>query len=465
MMCSVCENDRCSLGRGIHMRNPSTTASLGSQGDEAMDLRRSSFAIPFRWNERLCFPLPLCCALALCFAFTIVASPVFAQSRVVDAPRANSASQPGARGGVRGMVRESRGGRGESAAPRAVPAPETARPTPASNRSPMSAEANSASGIDAQVAARSEEQDASTGSLEVSAPAVFAGGVPTGIAELKAMQTHLRKISERLLAATVGIRVGSAYGSGVIVSPEGMVLTAAHVAQGANVPCDVILPDGRSVRAKTLGLNRNIDAALVQIVEPGPWPVAAINEGTAPKAGQWCMATGHPGGYERGRKPVLRLGRILETSNAVMVTDCTLVGGDSGGPLFDGEGRVIGIHSRIGGMLTANLHVPVAGFRESWERLERGESWGHLPGQAPFLGVRGAPEGDVAKISEVFPETPAARAGLKAGDVVISFGGKRVGDFTSLTELVGQTEPGARVPLVVRRGDEMLELELVVGKR
>lgn len=413
-----------------------------------MDHRRSSIAIPIRWHQL--FVLVFLWLLA--HAFSV--KPLPAQ------PRGESPPSGTLRNGVRGIVRESRGARGESAAPRAVPAADATRPSQPSTRPPRTTQVEPSRETD-----DGDGRSSATESLEVSAPAIFAGGAPAGIAELKAMQSHLRKISERLLAATVGIRVGSAYGSGVIVSPDGMVLTAAHVAQGANVPCDVILPDGRSVRAKTLGLNRNIDAALVQISEAGPWPVASMVDGPTPKAGQWCMATGHPGGYERGRKPVLRLGRILETSDQVMVTDCTLVGGDSGGPLFDGEGRVIGIHSRIGGMLTANLHVPVAGFRESWERLEKGETWGHLPGQSPFLGVRGAPEGDVAKISEVFPETPASRAGLRAGDIVISFGGKRVGDFNSLTELVGKTEPGAQVRLVVRRGDEMLELDLVVGKR
>ncbi|MFO0867508.1 MAG: trypsin-like peptidase domain-containing protein [Pirellulales bacterium] len=296
-------------------------------------------------------------------------------------------------------------------------------------------------------------------------PAIFAGGVPTGVAELKRMQDHLQKVTERLLAATVGIRVGSAYGSGAIVTPQGMVITAAHVAQSAGVTCDVILSDGRVVRGKTLGLNRNLDAALVQILEPGPWPVAAMAQTDSAKAGQWCIATGHPGGYERGRQPVLRLGRILESSDTVLVSDCTLVGGDSGGPLFDAAGQVIGVHSRIGGMLTANLHVPIGGFRRSWERLEQGESWGHLPGQAPFLGVRGAAEADVARISEVFPDTPAARAGLRVGDIVTHFGSQPVTDFASLTDLVSKSEPGKTIKLSVRRGDEMLELELVVGKR
>lgn len=296
-------------------------------------------------------------------------------------------------------------------------------------------------------------------------PAVFAGGVPSGVSELKAMQSHLRKLSDRLLAATVGVRVGQAYGSGVIVESTGLVLTAAHVAQRATAECEVILLDGTRVPAKSLGLNRNLDAALIQIARQGTYPTVEMAPKESIKAGQWCVATGHPGGVEKGRKPVLRLGRILETSDSVLVSDCTLVGGDSGGPLFDASGRVIGIHSRIGGMLTANLHVPIDGFHRSWERLSASEEWGHLPGQAPFIGVRGAAEEPVARITEVFPETPAERAGIKPGDIVLKLGGEPVTNFASLTDLIGRANPGETLAIVVKRGEERLELRIVIGKR
>lgn len=313
--------------------------------------------------------------------------------------------------------------------------------------------------------------ESSTGQGEVEGqekpevPAVFAGGVPTGVSELKAMQAHLRKLSDRLLNATVGVRVGQAYGSGVIVEKTGLVLTAAHVAQRASTDCEVILLDGSRVPARALGLNRNLDAALIRITKPGTYQTVEMAPKDTIRAGQWCVATGHPGGVEKGRKPVLRLGRILETSDTVLVSDCTLVGGDSGGPLFDASGRVIGIHSRIGGMLTANLHVPIDGFHRSWERLAASEEWGHLPGQAPFIGVRGAAEDSVARITEVFPETPAERAGMKPGDIVLRIGGEAVTNFASLTELIGRANPGENLTIVVKRGDERLELRIVIGKR
>jgi serine protease Do len=103
--------------------------------------------------------------------------------------------------------------------------------------------------------------------------------------------------------------------------------------------------------------------------------------------GQWCVALGHPGGYQDDRGIVLRLGQVLDMSDQAITTNCTLVGGDSGGPLFDMDGRVIGINSRISEQLTNNMHVPVNAFREggAWDRLLKGEVWGRLPGQAQLV--------------------------------------------------------------------------------
>src|SRR5207237_1038368 len=87
-----------------------------------------------------------------------------------------------------------------------------------------------------------------------------------------------------------------------------------------------------------------------------------------------------PGGYQEKRTPVLRLGRVLNASEKSVTTDCTLVGGDSGGPLFDLDGKVIGIHSRIGPSIAFNVHVPVSTYADTWERLAASETWGSMFG-------------------------------------------------------------------------------------
>jgi serine protease Do len=195
------------------------------------------------------------------------------------------------------------------------------------------------------------------------------------------------------------------------------------------------------------------------------WPYLKMGNSAEVKDGQWCIVTGHPGGYQPGRKPVVRFGRVLSSDDDLIVSDCTLVGGDSGGPLLDMHGDVIGIHSRIGGELTANMHVPVNLYRDSWDRLASSEMWGEVPRGSPYIGVQGDPDAKNAKIAFVEPGQPGDRAGIQAGDVIIKFGDEAVEDFSALAALVSDHEPGDHVKVEVKRGEEVLELEIVIGRR
>jgi serine protease Do len=203
----------------------------------------------------------------------------------------------------------------------------------------------------------------------------------------------------------------------------------------------------------------------MKISDPGPFPFTEMADGESVREGQWCIATGHPGGYQEGRTPVFRVGRVLLIDKFALTTDCTLVGGDSGGPLFDMDGKVIGINSRIGRFLTANLHVPVSTYKSSWDRLVKGDRWGHFPGTGPFIGVKGAMEATDAKIAQVYPDTPAAKAGIEAGDIIVRYDGKPVSDFASLQLLVNDNSPGDKVQIELQRGDRRVQVELIVGKQ
>lgn len=324
------------------------------------------------------------------------------------------------------------------------------------------AEAPAANG---QEANRSTSERPAGVAVSAEVATLFAGANPSSVSDLKRMQEHLRKLIEQVTPATVGIRQGPAHGSGVIVSSDGYVLTAAHVSQKADANVEIILANGRRVKGRTLGLHRSLDAGLIKITDEGPWPFVEVGQSNDVRPGQWCLALGQPGGVERGRNPVLRFGRVLEANAELLVSDCTLIGGDSGGPLFDVSGKVIGIHSRIGGRLTDNLHVPVNAFTASWDRLLASEVWGHLPGQIPFIGVKGATGAQDARITQVFSDTPADQAGLKVGDIVVKFDGEAVTDFNSLTTLVAKRDPGQEVQVEVRRGEATISLRLVIGKR
>jgi len=297
--------------------------------------------------------------------------------------------------------------------------------------------------------------------------AIFAGATPISVSDLRAMQQQIQEIAKKVIPCTVGVRVGHSYGSGVIVNKEGYILTAAHVAGKPGEHAMLILHDGRSVSGTTLGMHRTLDAGMVKITAAetanhNEWPYAPLGISAKLVPGQWCLATGHPGGIEPGRAPILRVGRVLSIkADATITTDCTLIGGDSGGPLFDIDGKVIGIHSRIGNPLTVNLHVPVDAYRREWDRLVAGEAWGHTPGVVPYIGVRG--KKGSAKISEVTPNSPAAIGGIQPGDIVLKFNDATVTDFSSLKEFVTNEQPGTRVRLEIRRGDELLQLEIEIG--
>ncbi len=293
---------------------------------------------------------------------------------------------------------------------------------------------------------------------------IFAGDTPKSVEELKAMESHVQRLNAKISAATVGVRVGAAMGSGVIVSETGVVLTAAHVNGKPGLDVDFIFPDGTIKKGKTMGMNRRVDGGMMKITDPGKYPFVERGDSTELKRGQWVVATGHPNGYQKGRRPVLRLGRVLDAGRTTLVTDCKLVGGDSGGPLFDMDGKVVGIHSRISGPIAANMHVPVSTFDADWDRYALGESWGPVGRGGPFIGVEGDPDAGDAKIVAVRPDSPAEKAGIKAGDVIVKFDGRKVNSFERLASLVSGKRPGATVRVEVMRDDEKVALELVVGR-
>jgi serine protease Do len=199
--------------------------------------------------------------------------------------------------------------------------------------------------------------------------------VPKTPQELLALEAQVKQVVAKALPCVVGIRIGTEQGSGVIVSEDGLIMTAGHVCNRANQDAEVLLYDGKVVKAKTLGVFRTGDAGLVKIVEPGKWPFLERGRSAGLKPGDWCVALGHPLGYMKERPPVVRAGRIVQVGDTLLQTDCALVAGDSGGPLLDLQGRIIGIHSRIGGAMNMNFHVPVDLFIAHWDRLLRGEEW------------------------------------------------------------------------------------------
>ncbi|HMO27055.1 MAG TPA: S1C family serine protease, partial [Tepidisphaeraceae bacterium] len=151
---------------------------------------------------------------------------------------------------------------------------------------------------------------------------------PASLDELRSIERDVGTVLEKVMPSVVGVQVGGSQGSGVIVSRDGFVLTAGHVSGPAGQQCTIILEGGRRVRGITLGRNSSIDSGMIRITDPGDYPAAEMGISVALVPGQWVIALGHPGGSRPGRPPVVRLVRVLNTQDSLIITDNTLVGGD-----------------------------------------------------------------------------------------------------------------------------------------
>src|SRR5687767_13242110 len=146
-------------------------------------------------------------------------------------------------------------------------------------------------------------------------PAAARPARPASDDDLKAIQAQVRAVTDQVIPVTVCLQVGSASGSGVIVSEDGLILTAGHVIAGKpGRPLTVVMPDGKRYRGKVLGWDPKIDSGMAILTDKpdggGKWPYAEIAPSKDLKGGQWVVATGHPGGFKKGRPPVVRVGRI-----------------------------------------------------------------------------------------------------------------------------------------------------------
>ena len=419
------------------------------------------------------------------------------------------------------------------------------------------------------------------------------GEAPTSIEQLKAMQEHVAQLYGRIEPAVVNIQSRGGQGSGVVISSDGYILTAAHVISVPNRSAMITFPDGTRARAQTLGLFRNLDAGLLKIYEMIPNPVSEeaessesaedskeesksdveddeadkdsddedsdkkdseededdddsdseedsdqnsdeddsaeddsdeddnkpakpksdnedesgsddkksdsdddedetkeepkkakkarfavqedlpsfpyleIGDSAALNLGQWVVAVGHPGGLDKERGIVLRIGRINELrtdseeddKSIYLRTDCTLVGGDSGGPLIGMDGSVIGIHSRIGVQLKQNFHVPANDFLGNWKELLE-----------PVVHDRKAEMLVVFRngtnvITAVPRNSLAARNGLKAADRIVRIDEHKVYDKLQFEDVMSKLKPYQTVEIEVLRKGKKQILEATVGEK
>jgi serine protease Do len=295
---------------------------------------------------------------------------------------------------------------------------------------------------------------------------------PENRKDLEVIQSALLAALPKARAATVGIELEEGFGTGVIVSADGLVLTAAHVSGAVKKKITVILEDGTKLKAQTLGLNSETDAAMIRITEPGTWPFVEIDRNDSARLGDWVFALGHSGGFDKNRGLVTRLGRLVRMAHSTFQSDCILIGGDSGGPLFDLQGRLVGINSRVGDKAQENLHVPMSEFVGKWEDLLKGEFIGEGPFTkkpvkgSGFLGLatEARPEGGL-KVTKVGKKSPAETAGLKVGDVILKLNDTPLAKREDLQNLLKEMAEGDEITLDLLRGGKNETLTLNLGAR
>src|SRR5262245_48206675 len=268
-----------------------------------------------------------------------------------------------------------------------------------------------------------------------------------------------------------GRRTGS--GSGFIFTPDGFILTNSHVVHGAD-NVEVTLPDGQAYQADRVGDDPDTDLAVVRITAPNLVPVA-LGDSQSIKVGQLVVAIGNPYGFQctvtsgvisaLGRSLRSQSGRLIDN---VIQTDAALNPGNSGGPLVTSLGEVIGVNTAVilpaQGICFAtaiNTAKFVAGRLIKDGKIQRG--YIGVAGQnAPLHRrlVRGHNLGVATGIFvvSVEPNSPALRAGVKDGDIIVEFNGSPAPDIDALHRLLTDHQPGVRAPLMILRGTEKVTL-------
>lgn len=293
--------------------------------------------------------------------------------------------------------------------------------------------------------------------------------------DLAALEAKVKSVAQQTLPATIALlsEDTNSSGSGVLVSADGLIYTAAHVVQGAK-EMFVIFPNGEQVTGMVLGANYSKDIAMVKVKGKGPFPFVKLGDSKPLQAGDWLVALGHSTGFDATRTPPLRFGRMISKGPGnFLTTDCTLIGGDSGGPLFDLEGKLVGIHSSIGKDRENNNHAGIDGFKSDRNSMLSGKTWGALtlnPFANPEMPVLGIAMGMRPGLKGVMVEgvvegSPSAIAGMKNGDVIVALDNSTIHDGGELLQLLAKREAGDEVKIDLLRDDKTLSTTVKLMRR
>lgn len=266
-------------------------------------------------------------------------------------------------------------------------------------------------------------------------------------------------------------------GSGFVVSADGYILTNAHVVDAADEIL-VRLTDKREFKAKVIGADKRTDVALIKIEASG-LPVVRLGDPSVLKVGEWVVAIGSPFGFDNSVTAgiVSAKGRSLPQENFVpfIQTDVAINPGNSGGPLFNMKGEVVGINSQIysrsGGFMGISFAIPidvamdVQGQLRATGKVSRGRIGVVIQEVTQELAESfGLSKAQGAAVNSVEKGSPAEKAGIEPGDVILKYEGKIVTSSSDLPRVVGATRPGTKVSIQVWRKGVTKDLTVIIGE-
>jgi serine protease Do len=268
-------------------------------------------------------------------------------------------------------------------------------------------------------------------------------------------------------------------GSGVIISPEGEILTNAHVVGSAEDVVEVILPDQKRLKAKIVGKDKKTDIALIRIQADHPLPAAKLAHGDDLRVGDWVIAIGNPFGLGE----TVTAGIVSAKGRAIgagpyddfIQTDASINPGNSGGPLLNVRGEVVGINSAIfsqsGGNIGIGFAIPIemaahiADSLRTQGKVVRGWLGVAIQDVTPeiskAMGLKG--EGG-ALVADVVKEGPADKAGIKRGDVIVAYQGKEIASSRDLPIRVADTPVGTRAEVKILRDGQEKTITAEIGE-
>jgi S1-C subfamily serine protease len=301
------------------------------------------------------------------------------------------------------------------------------------------------------------------------APASGSSSAPVAGAALD-VKGILAKVEPSVVDIVASSRRETGEGTGIIISPDGYILTNAHVVSGASKVTVSTAASSKALTATVIGADESHDVALIKVDGGSGLPAAELGRSADMKVGDDVVAIGNALGL-RGDPTVTRgivsaLNRTVENLTGMIQTDAAINPGNSGGPLVNAAGQVIGINTAVAadGAQNIGFAIPIDKAKDLADRLKTGQG----PAPTAFLGVSTTETSDGsagAMVVSLVSGGPAQKAGITVGDLIVSFDGKPVSSADGLSGLVQARQPGDTVQVVIERNGSSRTVSVALGTK